>query len=40
MALDNLEDDPFSQKNTSRKIYRSTKMSRIVSFVGHETSFV
>ena len=41
MALENLEDDPFSQKNTFfRKIYRNTKMSRIFSFVGHETSFV
>ena len=41
MVLDNPEDDPFSQKNTIfRKIYRNTKMSRIFSFVGHETSFV
>ena len=41
MALDNPGDDPFSQKNTMfRKIYRNTKMSRIFSFVGHETSFV
>ena len=41
MALDNPKDDPFSQKNTIfRKIYRNTKMSRIFSFVGHETSFV
>ena len=41
MVLDNPEDDPFSQKNTIfRKIYRNTKMSRIFSFVGHETSVV
>ena len=41
MALDNLEDDPFSQKITFfRKIYRNTKMSRIFPFLGHETSFV
>ena len=41
MVLDNPEDDPFLQKNTIfRKIYRNTKMSRIFSFVGHETSVV
>ena len=41
MALDNLEDDPFSQKIAFfRKIYRNTKMSRIFSFMGHETSFI
>ena len=41
MALDNPKDDPFSQKNTIiRKIYRNTRMSRIFSFMGHETSFI
>ena len=41
MALENLEDDPISQKNTFfRKFCRNTKMSRIFSFVGHETLFV
>ena len=41
MALDNLKDDPFSQKNTFfRNIYLNTKTSRIFSFMAHETSFV